>query len=255
MVFDDRVRAESFGSVAELYDRVRPSYPSELIDALLADRPRSALDVGCGTGIAAALLTARGCRVLGVEVDERMAELARAKGVEVEVASFELWEPAGRTFDLVTAAQSWHWVEPEAGTAKAAAVLRPGGRICAFWNIGKPPPHLLEQLMAIYQRLEPGIANSSVALGTADTRAAGALQVAALTASTEFGPMSNAVFPWTMTYTTASWIDEINTHSDHQTLPPERRQRVLTAVREVIDAIGGSFEMHYDAVLISATRT
>jgi hypothetical protein len=30
---------------------------------------------------------------------------------------------------------------------------------------------------------------------------------------------------------------------------------LLAAVSEAIDANGGSFEMHYDAVLISATRT
>ena len=255
MAFNDRARAESFGSVAELYDRVRPSYPSQLIDALLVGGPRSAVDVGCGTGIATALLTARGCQVLGVEVDERMAELARAKGIEVEVAAFELWDPAGRMFDLVTAAQSWHWVEPEVGTAKAAAALRPGGRICAFWNIGIPPPHVREWMTPIYQRLEPGIENRSIVLGSAEPGALGTPHVAALAASTEFGTVSNAIFAWTMTYSTAGWIDELNTHSDHQALPPERRERLLAAVSEAIDANGGSFEMHYDAVLISATRT
>jgi SAM-dependent methyltransferase len=255
VVFDDHARAESFGSVAELYDRVRPSYPSELIDALLVEGPRSAVDVGCGTGIAAALLIARGCRVVGVEVDERMAELARAKGIEVEVASFELWETARRMFDLVTAARSWHWVEPKAGAAKAAAVLNPGGRICAFWNIGVPPTDVREWMTPIYQRLEPGISDGSVVLGTTAPHAQVALHMAALATSTEFEPMSNAVFPWTMTYSAATWIDELNTHSDHQTLPPERRERLLAAVSEAIDAIGGSFDMHYDAVLISANRT
>ncbi len=53
-LFEDRSRAESFGSVADLYDRARPSYPPALIDALLADGGRTVLDVGCGTGIAPA---------------------------------------------------------------------------------------------------------------------------------------------------------------------------------------------------------
>ena len=71
----DRSRAESFGSVAVLYDRARPSYPPALIDALTAGGAPTVLDVGCGTGIAAALLVARGCEVTGVEVDPRMAEI------------------------------------------------------------------------------------------------------------------------------------------------------------------------------------
>ena len=57
---EDRERAESFGAVAELYDRARPSYPEALIDALLAGGAERVLDVGCGTGIAGALLAARG---------------------------------------------------------------------------------------------------------------------------------------------------------------------------------------------------
>jgi len=55
------------------------------------------------------------------------------------VAKFEDWDPVGRTFDAVIAAQAWHWVDPVAGAAKAAAVLRPGGRLAVFWNAFDPP--------------------------------------------------------------------------------------------------------------------
>ena len=57
-----------------------------------------------------------------------MAEVARRRGLAVEVAAFEAWEPAGRRFDAVVAGQAWHWIDPDAGAAKAAEVLRPGGR-------------------------------------------------------------------------------------------------------------------------------
>ena len=45
----DLTRAMSFGALSEEYDRVRPSYPSELIDDLVALRPHAVLDVGAGT--------------------------------------------------------------------------------------------------------------------------------------------------------------------------------------------------------------
>jgi hypothetical protein len=32
-------------------------------------------------------------------------------GLEVEVAAFETWDPAGRVFDAVIAGQAWHWVD------------------------------------------------------------------------------------------------------------------------------------------------
>jgi len=58
-----------------------------------------------------------------------MAEIARGPGVEVEIAAFEGWDAAGRTFDRVTSAQ------PGTGSTayrhrEAASVLRPG----AAWS-------------------------------------------------------------------------------------------------------------------------
>ena len=119
--------AESFGTNAPLYDRARPRYPDALVVRVMSGSPGTdLLDIGCGTGIAARQFQAAGCRVLGVEPDARMAEHARTTGVPVEVATFERWEADGRTFDTAIAAQSWHWIDPLAGTAKAATALRPG---------------------------------------------------------------------------------------------------------------------------------
>src|ERR1041384_5697668 len=123
--FRERRAAESFGVDAARYDRTRPRYPAELIDRLAAPE---VLDVGIGTGIVARALRAAGAHVTGVEPDPRMAAFARDGGFEVEVPTFEQWEPEGRSFDVVVAGQTWHWVDPHAGAAKAASVLRPGGR-------------------------------------------------------------------------------------------------------------------------------
>ncbi|MFD0532752.1 class I SAM-dependent methyltransferase [Actinomadura luteofluorescens] len=120
--------AESFGSDAERYDRARPRYPDALVERIAAACPGpDVLDVGCGTGIEARQFQAAGCTVLGVEPDARMAGFARRGGLEVEEATFESWDPAGRDFDAVIAGTAWHWVDPVAGAAKAARVLRPGG--------------------------------------------------------------------------------------------------------------------------------
>src|SRR4051794_3902031 len=119
----DRARAGSFGSVADQYDRFRLAYPDTLIHDLAGLRPAKVLDVGCGTGKVAVSLAERGLSVLGVEVDQRMAEVARGHGIEVEVAAFENWAAAGRTFDLITCGDAWHWIDPDHGAAKATEVL------------------------------------------------------------------------------------------------------------------------------------
>jgi SAM-dependent methyltransferase len=252
MLFEDRSRAESFGAMAELYDRVRPSYPPALVDALLADRPRQALDIGCGTGIAAGLLAARGCAVLGVEIDERMAGVARSHGIEVEVAQFERWDARGRLFDLAVCGQAWHWIDPFAGARKAATLLRVGARLGVFWNFGAPPCELAQLFAPIYARLAPGVESYSVLLGGQDARTDTA--VAGIEASAAFDAAEVSTFAWTRTHDTAQWLALLQTHSDHQALAPARRERLLRAVGEAVESVGGSFEMPYEAILVSARR-
>src|ERR1700753_2652146 len=107
--------AEGCAADAGRYDRARPSYPASLVERIVAASPgRRVLDAGCGTGISSRLFPAARCPVLGVAPAPRMAERARQGGTEVEVARLEDWDPAGRAFDVVVAAQAWHWVDPAA---------------------------------------------------------------------------------------------------------------------------------------------
>ena len=97
----------------------------------------------------------RGLPVLGVEPDARMAEVARRHQVPVEVASFESWEPAGRTYDLLTAGHSWHWVDPAIGLAKAASLVVPGGTVALFWNYHVVEQAQLADFEAVYRAHAP----------------------------------------------------------------------------------------------------
>src|SRR5690606_23708125 len=154
-----REAAESFGSDPARYDRTRPRYPERVVRAIAAASPGpDVLDVGIGTGIAARQLRAAGCRVRGVEVDARMAAFARDEGFDVDVARFEDWDPAGRTFDTVVSATTWHWVDPVAGAAKAARVLRPGGRLALLWNVFQAPPDVAAAFTEVHRRVLTGAA-------------------------------------------------------------------------------------------------
>ncbi len=68
-------RALSFGSTASAYERFRPGYPDDLVDAVLAYAGRpvgSALEIGAGTGKATRLFAARGITMTATEPDPAM---------------------------------------------------------------------------------------------------------------------------------------------------------------------------------------
>jgi SAM-dependent methyltransferase len=252
-LYQDRARADSFGEDAEQYDRTRPTYPVELVDALVADAPVRVLDAGCGTGIASRLLVARGCHMLAVEPDDRMAAVARRSGIEVEVATFETWDPAGRLFDLLISGQAWHWVDPVAGAAKAAEALRAGGRIALFWNWASHQPDAQAALDDVYARLGPGVDARSILLGGPKDERFGTAGTG-LSNSAAFEQIERHTYPWERRYTRDEWLDQLPTHSDHRTLPRERLDALTAGVGAVIDQLGGDLVVHYDTVLVTATR-
>jgi SAM-dependent methyltransferase len=253
-------RARLFDREADRYDRTRPSYPDALVDQVLGPSPGrlSVLDVACGTGIASRQLAQRGAQVLGVELNPRMAEVAERHGVRTDIGAFETWDPAGRTFDRVTCAQAWHWLDPDVSTAKIASVLRPGGRLCVIWNVGDYPEDLGDALRATYLRALPSDA-SGPTMGYAANRASDPAALFTgvsdqLRRSGRFGESQLQTFPWIRTYTRDEWLDELQSHSDHAALAPDARQNLLDQIGTTIDDFGGSFDMPYVATLISATR-
>ncbi|MFB9432281.1 class I SAM-dependent methyltransferase [Streptoalloteichus tenebrarius] len=253
--------AESFGVDADRYDRARPRYPDALVNRIITDLSApTVLDVGCGTGIAARQFQAAGCAVLGVEPDARMADLARRTGVEAEVATFEDWDPAGRVFDVVVAAQAWHWVDPVVGAAKAARVLRPGGRLAVFWHVFEPPPAVGDAFVEVYQRVVPDSPVSVLSKSGSRASAEDIYQKMVAKAADGlregggFGEPEQWRFDWERSYTRDEWLDLLPTSGVLTQLPPDKLGAVLEGVGAAIDAIGGSFTMSYATVAITAVR-
>lgn len=254
---DARQLAESFGLDPARYDRTRPHYPDAMVDRILAESPgRRVLDVGIGTGISARPFEEAGCQVLGIDVDARMAEFARAEGFDVEVAKFEDWDASGRSFDVVVAGQAWHWVDPVDGVEKAAEVLAPGGRLAVFWNVFQPPSDLSAAFSAVYRRVLP---DSPFSRGTSGGLAAYSGQLAktadGIREAGGFDEPEQWRVDWDRRYSRDEWLDLVPTSGGHNQFSPGVLHELLAGIGKAIDAKGGSFSMHYSTVTVTATRT
>jgi ubiquinone/menaquinone biosynthesis C-methylase UbiE len=97
---------------------------------------RNLLDVGCGRGrLAAELALADPQRqVIGLDPAGEMIEAARAAhagvpGLEFIEGDFQTCEIAPESFDFVSFVASLHHTDQARALAKAAEILRPGGRL------------------------------------------------------------------------------------------------------------------------------
>ena len=104
--------------------------------ALLGDvSGRRVLDAGCGAGALAEALLQRDAVVTGLELSERMAELARTRlGARATVHVGDLARPlamfADGSFDLIAASLVLHYLERwEPALREFARVLVPGGAV------------------------------------------------------------------------------------------------------------------------------
>lgn len=251
-------RRFAFGAVAHLYDEHRPGYPAEVFDELadLADlRPGArVLEIGGGTGKATLEWVARGYVVTVVEPDPRMAVVVGDRtsdadpAVQVERTTFEEFVSDAR-FDLIAAAQSWHWVDPARGFEHAADLLAPGGWIGLFYNVPVHRGELAPALDAIYERRAPTI----VARARGEVRGATEADWSAqLATAGRFGAAVERTFPWSQHYTTEAYVSLLRTHSDHALLQPADRDRLLADVADAVAAAGGEVTIGYECRLVAA---
>jgi SAM-dependent methyltransferase len=228
-LFTNRLRANSFGGAAAAYDAHRPRYPDHLIDDLLAGGAHLILDVGAGTGIASQQLAERGAKVLAVEPDARMATLARVKGIPIEIGTFERWEPAGRKFDMVVFAASFHWVDPATALPKVRSVLSAGGCLALLWNHVVPIRPTREEFAAIYSDyMDTGASPLDGDL----SELMAALAAAGFTAAQRTYPRV------LVQYSGEQWIDFAFTHSTHLTLAADQAAELRARLADRIGPDG-----------------
>ena len=254
-IYRDRARAEGFGARARTYDETRPSYPEELVDWLSRDGVGAAVDVGCGTGQVALQLEAAGWSVVGIEPDQRMADIARAHGVEVVVAPFEQWDSSRHDYDLVCAGTAWHWVDPAVGYDRAAELLRSGGRLAIFRNRYVYEPEVADRIRAVLRRFAPHLSHACIPLGTATGELMDTHAVELAARSDLFVEIDERVFRHDRIVTAREWTGELATHSPIAMLDEVARNELLGELaRLVTTAPTARLHIRHETPCLVATR-
>jgi len=104
--------------------------------------PALVVDLGSGTALSTAVWAGRARQVIGIEPQAAMRAVAEARYAFPHVAFRDgsaqaTGLPAGAA-DVVTCAQSLHWMEPDSTLAEVARILRPGG-VFAAYDYDLPP--------------------------------------------------------------------------------------------------------------------
>jgi SAM-dependent methyltransferase len=241
-----------FGQVAERYDRVRPAYPSALVDeviALTAGGP--ALEVGAGTGKATVMFAQRGVAVDAVEPSAEMASIARRRcadfpGVTIAETDFEDWHGDRHAYALVFSAQAWHWVSPDVKYVRAREALADGGLLAAFWN--RPDwsrCEMRDELADAYQRTAPDFGRDPGPMHPGSEIAPDRWEDwdAEIAAAAGLGDPQTRFYEWTAEYTAQRYVELIATTHDHILLDDTTRDALLEAVGDVIGRHGGSLSL------------
>jgi len=156
--------ARGFTDVADDYERGRPGYSPEVVDAIrraldLADGARVA-DVGAGTGKLTRALAAGGFDVVAVEPLAGLRDRLRAElpGIEALDGTAEALPLADASDDAVVCADAFHWFDGPRAVAELARVIRPGGGLALLWNLEgewDDPPPWQPELQALVEGIRP----------------------------------------------------------------------------------------------------
>ena len=248
---DRELLRTTFGSVAEQYDRARPSYPAAVFDDLAdiagLESGARVVEVGPGTGKATVELVRRGYAVTGVELSPDLAEVARrnAPGAEIVVAEFEHWQPETAGFDAIVATAAYHWIAPDHRYTKPLALLKPSGALAVVHGRHVLPDGgdpIWAEVQEDYDAVVPHPDNGppprpeEIADEWGDEfRAAGV-----------FDRVEERRHLQALVYTADELVDLLGTFSDNISLPLEQREELFRRIHARIAARpSGTVTKHY----------
>lgn len=129
----------NFGLTADDYSNYRVQYPEKLFIKLqefgLGEKEQSLLDIGTGTGFLGRKFAEKGLEVTGVDIANELLNVAKKldkeQGLNITYVSSkaESLPFDENSFDIVTAAQCWHWFNSVEVLHEINRVLKKNGKL------------------------------------------------------------------------------------------------------------------------------
>lgn len=238
---EESSRRQTFDEVALLYNEARPRYPAELFDTLIdivgLGTNAKLLEIGPGTGQATKPLAQRGFDITAIELGASLAEVAKHElhdynNVKVLTGAFEQTTLPAKSFDLVYAATSFHWIDPSVKYLKTHCVLNDEGYLAiihAHHVSDEKGDEFFIASQPIYDRFgytdnnqKPKLLkNDALKPDDVDTRL--------------FKLVHFQIFPVVITYTASQFVKLLNTFSNHLASDKETQRAFYAEMENFIN--------------------
>jgi len=251
----------SFDEVALLYNEIRPRYPealfSTLIDVTGLHNNSKLLEIGPGTGQATKPLAKRGFDITAIELGVALSEVAGYelqdhKNVRIVTGAFEEITLPEKSFDLIFAATSFHWIDPSVRYSKPYSLLKDKGHLAIIHThhiSDEKGDEFFNASQAIYDRYDftdknqkpKFLKNTELKASEIDEH---------LFKLTHF-----QVFPTTITYSATQFVKLLNTYSNHLAAPKEIQQAFYEEMANLINnEFQGRVEKYFSMSLTVAEK-
>jgi SAM-dependent methyltransferase len=220
----------SFGSIADQYNRLRPSPPPSAIDWLLPDRATLVVDLAAGTGLLSRAIGSKAGQILAVEPDTRMSRvlLDQSPGARAVAGVGEALPVGSACADALLISSAWHWMNPELAVPEIGRVLRDGGRFGLIWTSRDREVDWVRKLDVLREPADtPDPAEAVRAQGLRNRRVA-------LPEPSPFTNIETASFPFTRTIRVEDYAPMIATYSRIITASDEERAKTLARVQAAV---------------------
>ena len=221
--------AKGFAAGADAYERGRPEYSPEAIEALVRElriEPgKRVLDLAAGTGKLTRQIAPAGAEIVAVEpISEMRAKLeAASPDVEAIEGTAEAIPLPNHSVDAVLVGQAFHWFDGIRAVSEIRRVLNSEGALGMIWQARDPRLPWIERLDEIIDRADDGHPRFRT-MGWREAFDRTAL----------FEPLRTADFETVQRGGSETIVDRVASISYVAAMSEARRQRVLDEVRDLL---------------------